>query len=91
MNVTFCQLRVFTEVARQSSFARAAEALHLSAPAVTMQIKELESALKLPLFERQSRKISLTTAGEFFLIYAKRLLSTLKEADDVMARFAQLK
>ena len=42
-NATFRQLRVFNEVARHLSFVRAAEALHLTPPAVTMQIKELRS------------------------------------------------
>jgi len=88
--VTFRQLRVFTEVARHLSFVRAAEALHLTPPAVTMQVKELESAIELPLFDRQGRKVSLTTAGEYFLVYAKRMLSTLKDADDAMARFRKL-
>ena len=88
--VTFRQLRVFTEVARNLSFVRAAEALHLTPPAVTMQIKELESAIELPLFDREGRKVSLTTAGEYFLVYAKRLLATLKDADDAMARLRKL-
>jgi LysR family transcriptional regulator, low CO2-responsive transcriptional regulator len=88
--VTFRQLRVFTEVARHLSFVRAAEALHLTPPAVTMQVKELESAIELPLFDREGRKVSLTTAGEYFLVYAKRLLTTLKDADDAMARFRKL-
>jgi LysR family transcriptional regulator, low CO2-responsive transcriptional regulator len=89
-NLTFRQLRVFTEVARHLSFARAAETLHLTPPAVTMQVKELESAVGLPLFERHGRKVSLTTAGEYFLVYAKRLLATVKEAQDAMARFQKL-
>ncbi|MCB2022905.1 MAG: LysR family transcriptional regulator [Rhizobacter sp.] len=89
-NVTFRQLRVFNEVARQLSFVRAAEHLHLTPPAVTMQVKELESHVGLPLFERQGRQISLTTAGEYFLLYAKRLIGTLKDADDAMARFKGL-
>ncbi|TXI19035.1 MAG: LysR family transcriptional regulator [Ottowia sp.] len=88
--VTFRQLRVFVEVARHLSFVRAAEALHLTPPAVTMQIKELESAIELPLFNREGRKVSLTTVGEYFLVYAKRLLATLKDADDAMARFRKL-
>jgi len=87
LSATFRQLRVFCEVAKGLSFARAAEALHLTPPAVTMQVKELESQLGLPLFERQGRQVSLTTAGEYFLVYARRLLATLKEADDAMARF----
>jgi DNA-binding transcriptional LysR family regulator len=52
-----------------------------------MQVKELESQLGMPLFERRGRQVSLTTAGEYFLVYARRLLATLKEADDAMARF----
>ena len=90
MNVTFRQLRVFTEVARHGSMARAAESLHLTPPAVSMQIKELETQLGLPLFDRQGRKVSLSTAGEYFVVHAKRLLAALKEADDAMARLKKL-
>jgi len=90
-SVTFRQLRVFTEVARHLSFSRAAENLHLTPPAVTMQVKELEGHVGMPLFERQGRQVQLTMAGEYFLVYAKRLLSTLKEADNMMARFKQVK
>lgn len=75
-NTTFRQLRVFTEVARHLSFARAAESLHLTPPAVTMQIKELEDNVGLPLFERSGRKVSLTTAGEYMLVYARKILAT---------------
>lgn len=89
-SVTFRQIRVFTEVARQLSFSRAAEALHLTPPAVTMQVKELEGHVGLPLFERQGRQIQLTMAGEYFLVYAKRLLSTLKDAENVMNRFKRV-
>ena len=90
MNLTFRQLRVFTEVARQLSFARAAETLHLTPPAVTMQVKEIESQIGLALFERQGRQVALTTTGEYFLVYARRLLATLKDADDAMARLKHL-
>ena len=88
--ITFRQLRVFTEVARRLSFVRAAEALHLTPPAVTMQVKDLESAVGLPLFDRQGRTISLTTTGEYFLVYARRLVATLKDAEDAMARFKRV-
>ena len=90
MNVTFRQLRVFTEVALQGSMARAAESLHLTPPAVSMQVKELETQVGLALFDRHGRQISLSTAGEYFLVHAKRLLAHLKEADDAMARFKRL-
>ncbi len=90
MNITFRQLRVFTEVAQQGSMARAAETLHLTPPAVSMQIKEVEAQVGLALFERHGRQISLSTAGEYFLVHARRLLSDLKQADDAMARFKRL-
>jgi DNA-binding transcriptional LysR family regulator len=89
-NVTFRQLRVFTEVAKRLSFVRAAEALHLTPPAVTMQIKDLEAALGVELIARQGRTISLTTAGEYFILYARRLLVTLKEAGDAVARLQKI-
>lgn len=89
-NTTVRQMRVFAEVARQLSFARAAEALHLTPPAVTMQIKELESQVGLPLFDRQGRKISLTTVGEYLLAHVLRMLSVMKDAEDAVARFKGL-
>ena len=88
-NATFRQLRVFNEVARQLSFAKAARALHLTPPAVTMQVKDLEAQIGLPLFERQGRQVSLTTPGEYMLVYARKLLATLKDAEDTAARLKQ--
>jgi DNA-binding transcriptional LysR family regulator len=89
-NITFRQLRVFSEVARRLSFIRAAEALHLTPPAVTMQVKELEASVGLPLLDRRGRTVSLTTTGEYFLVYAKRMLATLKDAEDAMARLRKI-
>ena len=80
MNVTFRQLRVFLEVAEQGSITRAAQALHLTPPAVSMQVKELESQVGVPLFDRHGRSVSLSLAGEYFLVHAKRLLAVLKDA-----------
>jgi DNA-binding transcriptional LysR family regulator len=90
MNITFRQLRVFTEVAQQGSMARAAANLHLTPPAVSMQIKEVEAQVGLALFQRHGRQVSLSTAGEYFLVHARRLLANLKQADDAMARFKRL-
>lgn len=89
-NATFRQLRVFSEVARQLSFSKAAQALHLTPPAVTMQIKELEGHVGLPLFERSGRQVALTTAGEYMLVYARKILATLKDAEDAAARLQKL-
>ncbi len=85
-NATFRQLRVFCEVAKTLSFARAAENLHLSPPAITMQIKELEGHVGMTLFQREGKKVSLTTAGEYMLVYARKILATIKDAEDVAAK-----
>ncbi|GAC1624269.1 MAG: LysR family transcriptional regulator [Nevskia sp.] len=86
LNLTLRQLRSFTAAARHLSFARAAEELHLTAPAISMQIRDLETAIGLPLFERNGRAMALTTTGEYLLVYARRMLSTLKEAEDTILR-----
>lgn len=83
---TLKQLRAFCSAARHSSFAKAAEELHLTPPAVTMQIKDLEKAVGLPLFERAAKTVRPTMSGEYMLVYARRVLATLKDAEDAMAR-----
>lgn len=85
-NATFRQLRVFNELARHLSFIRAAENLHLTPPAVTMQVKELEGHVGMPLFDRRGRQVSLTTTGEYMLVYARKILATVKDAEDAAAR-----
>lgn len=90
MHISFRQLQVFSEVARQGSMIRAASSLHLTPPAVSMQIKELETQLGLPLFDRQGRQVSLSTAGEYFLVHARKLLAGLQEAGNAMARLKRL-
>ncbi len=89
-NVTLRQLRVFAAAARHLNFGKAAAELHLSPPAVSMQIRELEQHVGLPLFERNGKAVALTVTGEYFLVYARRVISTLKDADDAMARFRGL-
>jgi DNA-binding transcriptional LysR family regulator len=89
--VSLRQLRAFAEVARQQSFARAAGALHVTQPAVSMQIRQLEDTVGLPLFERAGKAVRLTTSGEYFLVYVKRVFATLKEAEDTLARLRGLK
>jgi DNA-binding transcriptional LysR family regulator len=89
-NVTLRQLRIFSAAARHLSFARAAEELHLTPPAVSMQMKDLEAEVGLPLFEREGRGISLTTTGEYVLAHARRVLAAMKDAEDTVARFKGL-
>ena len=90
MNLSFRQLRVFLEVARTSSVTRAAEAMHLTPPAVSMQLKEIEAQVGLPLFDRSGRTLTLSTAGEYFVVHAKRMLAALRDAENAMGRFKRL-
>jgi LysR family transcriptional regulator, low CO2-responsive transcriptional regulator len=62
-HVTLHQLRIFQAVAQHNSFARAAEALHLSPPTLSLQVKQLADTIGQPLFEQLGKKIFLTAAG----------------------------
>lgn len=88
--MTLRQLEVFVAAARNLSFARTAEELFLSTPAVSMQIKQLESTLGLPLFNRSSGRVELTTSGQYMLVHARRMLSSAKEMSDLAARIQQV-
>ncbi len=63
-HATLHQLRIFSAVARHGSFARAAEALHLSPPTLSLQVKQLSETVGQPLFEQLGKKIYLTAAGQ---------------------------
>jgi len=83
-SATLRQLRTFTEVARRLSFTAAAKALHLTQPAVSMQMRQLEDAAGLPLVEQLGRRIHLTDAGRELLPYAAGISDLLREAEDAM-------
>ena len=63
-HLTLHQLRIFHAVAEHNSFARAAEALHLSPPTLSLQVKQLSETVGQPLFEQLGKKIYLTPAGK---------------------------
>ena len=86
-NLTLRQIRIFLSASKHLSFTRAAEELHISAPAISLQIKEMEEDIGVTLFTRENRKVALTSAGEYFLLYARRVSSTLNEANTMMERF----
>lgn len=84
------QLRVFVEVARQGSFTRAAEQLHIAQPAVSISIRKLEEKLELTLLNRQEKRVTLTAEGETLLAHAKRILENCSEAEAEMAELRGL-
>lgn len=85
-NLTLRQIRIFICAVKHMNFSKAAEELHVTAPAVSLQIKEMEEDIGVSLFLREGRRVELTSAGEYFLLYARRIMSTLKEASDTMDR-----
>ena len=84
MHITIRQLQVFEAVARQLSYTRAAEELHLTQPAVSMQIKQLESSVGLSLFEQLGKRVFMTQAGETMLRHAQTIMRHLATAREEM-------
>lgn len=73
------QLEYFVVVAEELNFSRAAQRLHMTQPPLSTAIRHLEAELKLALFERSTRRVALTPAGEVFFQSAARLLRQLQE------------
>ncbi|AVA25297.1 pca operon transcription factor PcaQ (plasmid) [Rhizobium sp. CB3171] len=84
--VKFRHLQTFVEVARQKSVIKAAELLHVSQPAVTKTIRELEEALGVAVFERDGRGIKITRYGEVFLRHAGAALTALRQGFDSISQ-----
>ncbi len=88
--LTLRQLQVFESVARHLSHSRAAAELYLSQPAVSMQIKQTEEAVGLPLFEQVGKKLFLTEAGQELLRYARAILQQMEEMEGVFGEMKGL-
>jgi len=82
------QLRYFVAVAETRHFGRAAEALRIAQSPLSQAIRQLESQLGAPLFERTTRRVDLTAAGEALLPEAVRILASLDAARDQVGRVA---
>lgn len=74
------KLKVFCTVAETKSFSKTSEIIHLTQPAVSLQIQALEELYETKLFDRSSGSITLTPAGEILYNYAKQILSLYAEA-----------
>ena len=85
-NLSMRQLRIFLSASTHGSFSKAAAELNLTAPAVSMQIKELENDLDMALFARVGRRVELTAAGEYLLVYAKNIAASLREAESLLSK-----
>ena len=90
-NVTLRQLKVFEAVASHLSFSRAAEALHLTQPAVSMQVQALVEQAGVALFEQIGKKVYLTAAGEELLRHARHITQQLREVEESMASIRGVK
>ncbi|TMV46069.1 LysR family transcriptional regulator [Paenibacillus mesophilus] len=90
MALNFHQLHIFYTVADKGSFSMAAQALHMTQPAVTMQVQSLEDYFGTKLLQRSTKKIELTEAGRTLLPFAKRSIDLIKDTDIAMSKFTHM-
>lgn len=81
---TLQQLRLFEAVARNQSYTRAAEEIHLSQPAVSIQVKRLEEQIGMPLFEKIGKRIFLTQAGQELFDACKDIFSRMERLESAL-------
>lgn len=92
MALNFHQLHIFYTVAERGSFSAAAQALHMTQPAVTMQVQSLEDYFGTKLLQRSTKRIELTEAGRALMPYAQRSIDLIRDTDQAMSAFTtQLK
>ena len=89
LQIDFRHLETFSRVASLRSFSKAAEDLFLTQPTVSGHILSLEQSLSLRLFDRAGREVRLTKAGDVFLKYASKILSSRKELLNALSEFSR--
>ena len=87
---TLRQLDTFLEVARSESVSKAAEKLHVTQPAISMQVRQLEEALGVPLIEAAGRNIRLTAVGLEVEAFAIAAIAQLRQLNDTVANLRGL-
>ena len=88
--MNFNQLRAFYQVARSGGFGSAATALHLTQPALSWQVKNLETHLEVRLLERVGRRVTLTEEGRSLYGYAEQIFNLARDAEEALADFRGL-
>lgn len=89
MPLNFHQLHIFYTVADKGSFSAAAQALHMTQPAVTMQVQSLEDYFGTKLLLRSTKRIELTEAGRALMPYAQQSIDLIRETDASMSKFTR--
>jgi LysR family transcriptional regulator, transcriptional activator of the cysJI operon len=89
-HMNFHQLHIFYTVSERGSFSAAAQALHMTQPAVTMQVQALEDYFGTKLFNRSTKKIVLSEAGQTLMPYALRSMELIRETDAAMSTFTHM-
>ncbi|MDQ6963294.1 MAG: LysR family transcriptional regulator [Mariprofundales bacterium] len=84
-------MHIFSVIAEERSFSRAAKRLFLTQPAISIQIKQLEHQVQMPLFDRSGRQVSLTHAGEELLLHSRLIEQQIDEAERMLADLRGLK
>jgi DNA-binding transcriptional LysR family regulator len=90
MHITLRHLRIFEAVARYGSISRAATELHLTQPAVSMQMKQLEEQIGLPLLEQVGKRMFLTEAGEELREHSRDICARMTDLNTAMDQFRGL-
>lgn len=91
VNITLKQLKILEAIVDKCSYTEAAKSLFMTQPAVSMQVKQMEGQVGLPLFDRDGKTVSPTQAGQELLYYAENIRQQLEEAAQVMEELKGMK
>jgi len=90
MQINLNQLRTFFLVAKEKSITKAANALHITQPAVTMQIKAFEKNLDVKLLRKSGKELQLTDMGNVLYSYADRIFQIVEELEYALKAYGDL-
>jgi len=91
MNITLRQFKILEAIVEKRNYTEAAKSLFMTQPAVSMQVKQMEEQISLPLFEREGKQVRPTEAGLELLYYAQNIRQKINEASEVMEELRGLK